>query len=681
MASVLSGPCLCAASSVHTPREWFSRCKGDAEDRGEVLGTSLASCKRNRMVVQGCAAGLNVGVGCLVSRSGYQSRRGIRSFRSLTASRISSRELRNSELESECIFAIGNHGVGQDWRLEVAEVWGVKGRQCGRCVSIFAAAGEGQGNVAESSGEVDDSNVGLENVIGKGSRVGGDKSVEIEDSSLRGESDVGDGMQSPLSENLEDLGKIAESATARVFENAGRKSKFTEGSRMAEEGASNAAVVLDGAGFWRQVALATDAGVALEMIAEKAGSQGGVVSNEDCSKLILEALVLGNSELAFSVLNAMRSSVIQRRIGRDEKSSFIESWRWAQPNVNTYATLVRGLAASLRVADAIEVVADVRRRGVPAGDEVPFGKVIGCPTCRTALAVVQPQQGVQVAPCAKCRYEYELMSGTVVECESESISMNISVFERGFRLVKLLKRPVPAAVHSLVVRAPDGLARTHRCATESADIPAQEGERVTVISAAPANAVRGIGPFKTNARAPGWRPSEPMAITNHVTGRISSLSRPPPKSGSGAAFDASLIIPAVLLFASSDAATALIDPSLPRAIAIGAASVVAIGGATNAFVLPRINQLPQRTVDALALRQQLLAQHEKLQARLEDLTQAAADDVRMLARMCQLQNKMEAVNEPTYSARMERVQKARETLDERLEGRLELIYSYAKYLT
>lgn len=39
-------------------------------------------------------------------------------------------------------------------------------------------------------------------------------------------------------------------------------------------------------------------------------------------------------------------------------------------------------------------------------------------------------------------------------------------------------------------------------------------------------------------------------------------------------------------------------------------------------------QLPQRTVDALALRQQLLAQHEALQARLQGLTQAAADDVR-----------------------------------------------------
>jgi hypothetical protein len=38
-------------------------------------------------------------------------------------------------------------------------------------------------------------------------------------------------------------------------------------------------------------------------------------------------------------------------------------------------------------------------------------------------------------------------------------------------------------------------------------------------------------------------------------------------------------------------------------------------------------QLPRRTVDALALQQQLLAQHEDLQARLQNLTQAAADDV------------------------------------------------------
>jgi hypothetical protein len=256
--------------------------------------------------------------------------------------------------------------------------------------------------------------------------------------------------------------------------------------------------------------------------------------------------------------------------------------------------------------------------------------------------------------------------------------MNISAFERGLRALQLLKRPIPAAVHSIVVCAPNGVARTLRCATESADIPAQEGERVTVASSAPANAGFGIGPLKVNARTPGWRPSEPMAITNHVTSRVGSLLRPPPKAGSGAAFDSSFIIPAAILLVSSDAATALIDPTLPRAIAIGAAVAIGLGGAANAFVLPRLNQLPERTADAIALQQQLLAQHELLQTRLQDLSQAAADDVRMLARMCQLQNKMEAVGEPAYSARIERVQKAREGLDERLVARLELIDSYAK---
>ncbi|CAK9859237.1 unnamed protein product [Sphagnum jensenii] len=448
--------------------------------------------------------------------------------------------------------------------------------------------------------------------------------------------------------------------------------------QQQEGGSENSAVVagLEDERFLRRVAMAADADAALAMIAERAGDHSGIsgiVSNQYCSDLMIAALAEGNGELAFSILEAMRSSIIQRRVNDRE-----EGWRWAQPNVSTYAALVKGLAASLCVADAIQMVANVRRRGIPAGDEVPFGKVVTCPTCKTTLAVVQPQQGVQVVPCAKCRYQYELWSGTVTSCDSESISMNISAFERGLRALQLLKRPIPAAVHSIVVSAPNGVARTLRCATESADIPAQEGERVTVASAAPANAGFGIGPLKVNARSPGWRPSEPMAITNHVTSRVGSLLRPPPKAGSGAAFDSSFIIPAAILLVSSDAATALIDPTLPRAIAIGAAVAIGLGGAANAFVLPRLNQLPERTADAMALRQQLLAQHELLQTRLQDLSQAAADDVRMLARMCQLQNKMEAVGEPAYSARIERVQKAREGLDERLVARLELIDSYAK---
>lgn len=38
-------------------------------------------------------------------------------------------------------------------------------------------------------------------------------------------------------------------------------------------------------------------------------------------------------------------------------------------------------------------------------------------------------------------------------------------------------------------------------------------------------------------------------------------------------------------------------------------------------------QLPQRTADAIALRQELLAQYEILQARLQELTQGAAEEV------------------------------------------------------
>jgi hypothetical protein len=81
----------------------------------------------------------------------------------------------------------------------------------------------------------------------------------------------------------------------------------------------------------------------------------------------------------------------------------------------------------------------------------------------------------------------------------------------------------------------------------------------------------------------------------------------------------------------------------------------------------------------VSVRQELLRQHEALQAQLDALAEAAGQEVRMLARMCQLANKMEAVGEPAaYSARISRVKQAREGLDQRLAARLELIDSFAK---
>lgn len=54
-----------------------------------------------------------------------------------------------------------------------------------------------------------------------------------------------------------------------------------------------------------------------------------------------------------------------------------------------------------------------------------------------------------------------------------------------------------------------------RFGTQTADVPGQQGDRVTVVGAPGAGrgrrAVLSAGP-------PGMRPGEPMALTNHLTG-------------------------------------------------------------------------------------------------------------------------------------------------------------------
>jgi hypothetical protein len=82
-----------------------------------------------------------------------------------------------------------------------------------------------------------------------------------------------------------------------------------------------------------------------------------------------------------------------------------------------------------------------------------------------------------------------------------------------------------------------------------------------------------------------------MSITNHFTGSIYPLIRSPPKSGSGAELDTRVLAPAIFILASSDAATALIDPTLPRTIAVTAAAAAVFGTAANNWILPVLNQV------------------------------------------------------------------------------------------
>ncbi|XP_040952223.1 uncharacterized protein [Gossypium hirsutum] len=69
------------------------------------------------------------------------------------------------------------------------------------------------------------------------------------------------------------------------------------------------------------------------------------------------------------------------------------------------------------------------------------------------------------------------------------------------------------------------------CSFYSVELPAREGERVTIACAAPSNVYREVGPFKFSPKAPNFYPGEAMCLTNHKDGRESQLLRAPAKDG------------------------------------------------------------------------------------------------------------------------------------------------------
>ncbi|KAL6986428.1 hypothetical protein U1Q18_019789 [Sarracenia purpurea var. burkii] len=424
-----------------------------------------------------------------------------------------------------------------------------------------------------------------------------------------------------------------------------------------------------------RVSASKDAKEALDLIAEKYERSGGVVSNFDCHSIITAAFDRNNVDLALSVFSAMRSS-FDPAVG--EMASFVQKWKWSRPDVHTYTLLVQGLAASLRVSDALRMIGAVSRVGVSPGEEVPFGKIVRCPMCMIAITVAQPQHGIQIVSCSKCRYQYELVSGDIIRIESEEISMEVPAWKRGLRFLQIQKQSIPAAVHSLVVETPSGMARTHRFATGTVDLPAQEGERVTITLAAPSNIYREVGPLKFSPKSPNFYPAEPMCLTNHKDGRESLLLRAPIKNEVTSLLNPSILFPLLAILATGDAAAGIIDPSLPQFISVAAVSSFAFGATLNTLVFPQLGRIPQRLADIVAIRQQLLSQYDQLQSRIKDLKEAAENEVWMLARMCQLENKIFAVGEPSYHARRSRVKKVREGLESSLKKRIELIDSYAR---
>lgn len=182
-----------------------------------------------------------------------------------------------------------------------------------------------------------------------------------------------------------------------------------------------------------------------------------------------------------------------------------------------------------------------------------------------------------------------------------------------------------------------------------------------------------------SASPPGTKPGEALLVSNHTTKSATPLLRPPNPASEGLPRWA---LPVVLTLAASDAASSLIDPALPLLIAGGIAVTAASAVAGSSVLVPKLKQLPERIVEIQATRQKLLGQHTGLEKRINELVDESVEDVRTLARLWQLQNKMGAVSagETAYSARLERVAAAKSAIELRVSKRLELLDSYARVI-
>lgn len=235
------------------------------------------------------------------------------------------------------------------------------------------------------------------------------------------------------------------------------------------------------------------------------------------------------------------------------------------------------------------------------------------------LAVVQPQEGCKVVSDSNSRYEFELFSGTVTSCRSEALQPAGNPLLAAARAVGLWRRQPVAAVHELVVQAPDGTSRTFRVGTATADVPAQLTERVTVVCA-PNKGRNKVKRFMLSTSPPGAQPGQAMLISNHNTG-VELQVLQPPLPGSQTSVP-SWLLPAAVLLAGGDAASSLVDPALPLLIASGVAVTVGSAIASNTLLVPRLKQLPTNAVTLESIRQQLLTQHTSLDNKVKATMQA-----------------------------------------------------------
>ncbi|KAL6751543.1 hypothetical protein V8C86DRAFT_3019801 [Haematococcus lacustris] len=420
-------------------------------------------------------------------------------------------------------------------------------------------------------------------------------------------------------------------------------------------------------------------------------------TEDEALALMTAALERGNTQLALSIHNSMcaarQSSGSPGGSGSSPRASpglvpaGDTAVLWPATSVRATCSLVLGLCRQLAVKAAVEVVGGIRGQGLASNDEaVGFGKVIASPLApQQTLTVVQPQEGCKLVADAYSKYEYEVFSGKVISVKSEALQPGSSLLRSLLRAAGILRKPAAAAVHEFVVQAPDGTSRTFRVATPTADVPAQITDRVTLVcSPSPGAAKTSARKRKQGLLPPipaNTLPGEALTATNHMTGIVTPLLRPPTSNTQSGL--PGWVMPVAILVAGGDAASTLVDPNLPLLLAGSLAAVAGSAVAGNQLLLPRLRQLPDKSLSLEYIRQQLLGQYAQLAAKVEGVVSESGEDVRVLARLWQLQNKMQSVSAgaaATYGARMERVAAARANIEQRLVKKLELLDGYARVM-
>lgn len=428
----------------------------------------------------------------------------------------------------------------------------------------------------------------------------------------------------------------------------------------------------------RSLCSAKSATAALGVLGEE-GEHIQSLSQQDCLEIMLSCVAVGNDELLVSIYSTMiRPGQIVASSSSDIDSTDLF---WPVAQIELSVELVKSLCRTLNTKTALKILQLLVQRGVEMTEDIKFGFVVECPDdSGRPLTLLQPQEGSKMVIDSVSRYEYEAYSGVVVKSDSSSLVANNSWIKRV--IISRFGQLAASAVHIMTVETPSGQQRTFRYGTISSDAPAKLGDRITVVVSPEAGkttrkGIRYQGPLAPSP--PGSRPGEPLSLTNHTSDSTTRVFRPPRDDSSS--LIPGWVVTSFLVIAGADAASSLFDPTLPYLLAGAVASAGITSAVTTNVILPKLKQLPEQALIMQATRQKLLQEHVRLAAKLKSLTDETIDDIRVLARLWQLLNKMESVgSNQTYSARMERVQKARDIVEERLSGKIKMTDEYVKVL-